>query len=82
MRDKVIKHMIIAVRNSRKRAGWEDSELIEAWAFGGYITRITRDSLDYYLSLHQHLMGLLSAGAPWDYVKMEQDHHVEELDLI
>jgi hypothetical protein len=38
--------------------------------------------MDYYLSLHQHLMGLLIAGAPWDYVKMEQDHHVEELDLI
>jgi hypothetical protein len=27
-------------------------------------------------------MGLFSAGAPWDYVKMELDHHVEELDLI
>ena len=27
-------------------------------------------------------MGLLSAGTPWDYVKMEQDHHMEELNLI
>ena len=27
-------------------------------------------------------MRLLSSGAPWDFVKMEQDHHVEELDLI
>ena len=82
MRDKVIKHTIIAVRNACKRAGWEDSARIEAWAHGGYLTRITRDALDYNLSLHQHLMGLLSSGAPWDYVKMEQDHHVEELDLI
>lgn len=82
LRDKVIKHTIIAVRNACKRGGWQDSERIEAWAHGGYITRITRDALDYYLSLHQHLMGLLSSGAPWDYVKMELDHHVEELDLI
>ena len=82
LRDKVIKHTIIAVRNACKRGGWQDEERIEAWAHGGFITRITRDSMDYYLSLHQHLMGLLIAGAPWDYVKMEQDHHVEELDLI
>jgi hypothetical protein len=82
LRDKVIKHTIIAVRNACKRGGWQDLERIEAWAHGGYITRITRDAMDYYLSLHQHLMGLLIAGAPWDYVKMEQDHHVEELDLI
>jgi viroplasmin and RNaseH domain-containing protein len=82
MRDKVVKHTIIAVRNACKRGGWEDLERIEAWAHGGYLTRLTRDSLDYYLSLHQHLMGLLSAGAPWSYVKMEQDHHIEELDLI
>ena len=82
MRDRVIKHAIVSVPNVCKQAGWEDSERIEAWAHGGYLTRITRDSLDYYLSLHQHLMGLLSSGAPWDYVKMEQDHHVEELDLI
>jgi hypothetical protein len=82
MRNKVLKHTILSVRNSCKRAGWEDLERIEAWAHGGYITRITRDALDYYLSLHQHLMGLLSAGAPWEYTKMELDHHVEELDLI
>jgi hypothetical protein len=82
LRDKVIKHTIIAARNACKRGGWQDSERIEVWAHGGYITRITRDAMDYYLSLHQHLMGLLIAGAPWDYIKMEQDHHVEELDLI
>jgi hypothetical protein len=82
LRDKVIKHTIIAVRNACKRGGWQDSQRIEAWAHGGHITHITRDAMDYYLSLHQHLMRLLIAGAPWDYVKMEQDHHVEELDLI
>jgi hypothetical protein len=82
LRDRIIKQTIIAVRNACKQGGWQDLERIEAWAHGGYITRITRDALDYYLSLHQHLMGLSSSGAPWDYVKMELDHHVEELGLI
>jgi hypothetical protein len=82
LRDKVIKHTIIAVRNACKRGGWQDTERIEAWAHGGYIARITRDGLDYNLSLHNHLMGLLSGGAHWDYVKTELDHHAEELDLI
>jgi hypothetical protein len=71
LRDRVIKHTIIAVRNACKRGGWQDTERIEAWAHGGYITRITRDGLDYNLSLHNHLMGLLSGGAPWHYVKTE-----------
>jgi hypothetical protein len=44
--------------------------------------RIAWDSIDYYLSLHQHLMGLASAEVPWSYVQVEIDHHVEELDLI
>jgi hypothetical protein len=82
LRDRIIKQTITSVRNACKQGGWQDSERIEAWAHGGYITRITRDALDYYLSLHQHLMGLSSSGAPWDYVKMELDHHVEELGLI
>jgi len=82
LRDGILKQTIIAVRNACKQGGWQDLERIEAWAHSGYITRITRDALDYYLSLHQHLMGLSSSGAPWDYVKMELDHHVEELGLI
>ena len=46
MRDKAIKHTIIAVRTACKRAGWEDSARIEAWAHGGYLTRITRYAFD------------------------------------
>ena len=82
LRNKILKQTIISVRNACKQGGWRDLDRIEAWAHGGYLTRITRDGLDYYLSLHQHLMGLSSGGAPWDYVKMELDHHVEELALI
>ena len=39
--------------------------------------------MDFYLSLHQHLMGLaIAESVPWSYVQLEIDHHVEELDLI
>ena len=82
LRNKILKQTIISVRNACKQGGWRDLDRIEAWAHGGYLTRITREGLDYYLSLHQHLMGLSSGRAPWDYVKMELDHHVEELALI
>ena len=83
LRNKILKQTIILVRNAYcKQGGWRDMDRIEAWAHGGYLTRITRDALDNYLSLHQHLNGLSSGGAPWDYVKMELDHHVEELGLI
>jgi hypothetical protein len=81
--DRIIKQTITLVRNACKQGGRQDPERIEAWAHGGYITRVTQDALDYNLSLHQHLMGLSSSGAPWDYVnKMELDHYVEELGLI
>jgi len=39
--------------------------------------------MDFYLSLHQHLMGLATSdNVPWSYVQIELEHHVDELDLI
>jgi hypothetical protein len=80
--DMIIKQTITSVRNACKQGSWQDPERIEAWAHGGCITHVTRDAIDCCLSLHQHLMGLSSSGAPWDHLKMELDHHVEELGLI
>jgi hypothetical protein len=82
LREKIPKRIVKACKNGLVRAGWSDPLLIEAWSQGGYLMRIARDSMDYYLSLHQHLMGLASAEVPWSYVQVEIDHHVEELDLI
>jgi hypothetical protein len=82
LREKIPKRIVKACKNGLVRAGWTDPLLIEAWSQGGYLMRIGRDSMDYYLSLHQHLMGLASSEVPWSYVQVEIDHHVEELDLI
>jgi hypothetical protein len=82
LREKIPKRVVKACKNGLVRAGWTDPLLIEAWSQGGYLMRIARDSMDYYLSLHQHLMGLASSEVPWSYVQVEIDHHVEELDLI
>jgi viroplasmin and RNaseH domain-containing protein len=82
LREKLPKRIVKACKNGLIRAGWTDPLLIEAWSQGGYLMRIGRDSMDYYLSLHQHLMGLASSEVPWSYVQVEIDHHVEELDLI
>jgi viroplasmin and RNaseH domain-containing protein len=82
LREKIPKRIVKACKNGLVRAGWVDPLLIEAWSQGGYLMRIGRDSMDYYLSLHQHLMGLASSEVPWSYVQVEIDHHVEELDLI
>jgi hypothetical protein len=79
---KVVKGMMRSVRNSCKRGGWHDQNQIEAWAQGGHFTRIVRDTMNWYLALHQHLMGLAVSEAPWSYVQVEVDHHVEELEVI
>jgi hypothetical protein len=83
LREKMPKRVMKASKNAFIRAGWTDPLRIDAWAQGGYFLRIARDSLDFYLSLHQHLMGLATTeNVPWSYVQVEIDHHVEELDLI
>jgi hypothetical protein len=82
LRMKVTKSMMRAVRNACKRGGWLDKGQVEAWAQGGHYTRIVRDTMDWYLSLHQHLMGLATTEAPWSYVQIEIDHHVEEMEVI
>ena len=82
LRSKCTKSMMRSVRNACKRGGWIDQGQLEAWAQGGHFTRIVRDTLDWYLSLHQHLMGLAITDAPWSYVQVEIDHHVEEMEVI
>ena len=35
-----------------------------------------------YLGLHNYLLGLLSDGMDWNYVKLEMKHHVDKLLLV
>ena len=83
LRERMPKRIVKGCKNSFIRAGWTDPLRIDAWSQGGYFLRVARDSLDFYLSLHQHLMGLgTTENVPWSYVQVEIDHHVDELDLI
>jgi hypothetical protein len=82
LREKVVRYTIKATRTACKRAGWTDLARVEAWAHGGYYTRIIRDTMDGYLSLHQHLLGLATSDARWEYTKVEIEHHVEEMEII
>ena len=68
--------------NKCKQAGWIDPNFINAWSQGGYYTRLVRDTMDYWISLHQHFMSLASSGANYQYVWVEIQHHIDELDLI
>jgi hypothetical protein len=70
------------VTNTLKRGGWTDDNAIAAWAQEGPLYRMVSDTVDYYLSLHQHFMGLASSSIDWNYVQTEINHHSEELTLI
>jgi hypothetical protein len=83
LRGRVLKNTVKMVSNLLRRAGWNDPDLIDSWATSGFVSRIVRDSMDAWISLHQHLLGLSTTeGVPWSYIKVEIDHHVEELELI
>jgi viroplasmin and RNaseH domain-containing protein len=83
LRNKVLKRMHTVTTNMCKRAGWVDTIRTEAWASNGYLPRIVASSLEYYISLHQHLMEMaVTHDDTWDFVKVEREHHVEELELI
>jgi hypothetical protein len=83
LRDRVIKKMIQSTVNVLKRAGWNDMDAINAWAVGGYYTKLIRESMDAWIGLHQHLLGLATTEkVPWTYVQVELEHHVEELETL
>jgi hypothetical protein len=68
--------------NALKRGGWTDDTAVAAWAQGGPLYHMVSDTVDYYLSLHQHFMGLAASSVDWNYVQAEINHHCEELTLI
>jgi hypothetical protein len=84
LRNQVLKNMIRATVNVLKRAGWTDMDAINAWADGGYFTKMVGDRIDAWIALHQHLLGLATtANVPWAYyVHVEVNHHVKELELL
>jgi hypothetical protein len=73
---RVRKQTIRLMTNGLKKVGWTDEGAVQAWAHGGPVYRLVSDSLEYNMSLLQHLIG------PWSYVQTEIDHHVDEMSTI
>jgi hypothetical protein len=83
LRKKVVKRTITSVTNACCRSGWRDQHRIQAWAYGGYITKMVIGTFDFYVSLHQHLLQMADVDqAGWDYVQTELEHHTDELSTI
>jgi hypothetical protein len=83
LQPKAIKRMVQASLNAMKRDGVVEPARIAAWGTRGFATRLVTDTLNLYLALHQHLlMDMANEQKPWAYIRVEVDHHVEELELI
>jgi hypothetical protein len=80
VRTQVTKRMTSGTKAILRNQGWIQIR-VEAWAFRGFFARIVRDSMEYYLSLHHHLLGLAANELPWSYVAEEIEHHVEGLSM-
>jgi hypothetical protein len=79
----VIKNMIKATVNALKQASWTNMEAINAWDVRGYFMKMLCNTMDAWIALHQHLLGLaITENVPWAYVQVEINHHVEELELL
>ena len=59
---------------------WEDA-MIEVWSFGGYVSVISRNSLEHYKALLQHLMQV-ATNQSWSMAKFEMDYYVRNMTLI
>lgn len=80
VRVRVMKQMTAGTKAILKNQGWLGTR-VEAWTHRGFFARIVNDSMEYYLSLHHHLLGLTANGMPWSYVTEEVDHHVDRLTM-
>jgi hypothetical protein len=80
VRVRVMKQMFSGTKAILKNQGWSLVR-VEAWTHRGFLGRIVSDSMEYYLSLHHHLLGLAANGLPWSYVAEEVDHHVDRLTM-
>jgi hypothetical protein len=78
-RDVVTAYLVRTTRATLREAGFVDSAFIDAWAHGGFVTRIVLRALDDYISLHFHLLIQANNGVPWSYIQPEIDFHVGKL---
>lgn len=80
LQDRALKTVLTNQRTILLRLPWS-KEAVEAWSFGGYISRISRLSVTHYISFLHHLV-LVSMKNGWDLAKQEIDHYVKRFNLI
>jgi hypothetical protein len=75
----VTRYLVRTTQSTLRDAGWLDNACIDAWAYGGFVSRIVQSGLNNYVSLHHHLMSQANSGMPWSYTQAEIDYHVRKL---
>jgi hypothetical protein len=80
IKDRTLRSLAAAQRKVLSAEPWSPLTL-EAWSQGGFVTVISRNSIDYYISLLQHLV-LTASNYGWEETQRLIDHHVKEWQLI
>ena len=80
LKDQALRNTITNQRTMLKKYHWDD-QTIENWSYGGYITQISRLSMDHYISLLQHLMQV-STSSGWDMAKKEIEFYLKKFNMI
>jgi hypothetical protein len=80
LRDRTLSNLQSAQRTILGKEAW-DPLMVEAWSQGGYISTLSRKSLDFYLSLLQHISSVASKYS-WKMAEMEIDFYVRKWQFI
>jgi hypothetical protein len=71
--------MLVNLGSVIMMAGWDEGTTLDD-ARNGLIFRIAQDTLDYYVSLHGHLMQIYMVK--FDMAESELDHHIEKVHQL
>ena len=79
-KDTVLKKCICNQLTVLSRYAWPQATL-ELWSKSGFISRMSRDAIDAYVGLLQHLLSVAESSG-WKVAQEEIDYHVEKLSYI
>jgi hypothetical protein len=80
IRDRTLRNLNSRQKTILSKEPW-NALLIDAWSNSGYVSVISRRSVDHYISLLQHLV-LVASNKGWDEAQNEIDFYTKEWALI
>lgn len=80
LREETLRNIVSSQRTILGREPWSQTT-IDSWATGGYVSVLSRHSLDHYINLLQHL-NTVSIDLGWEHAKREIDFYVKKWELI